>query len=149
MQCGGIIAGTILHSLDHSAASLHVPDILWFDVNCPKFGLMAEMCRITRACFVDDLQASSFTSHFATVVILSTSRCTKRRLNLTNDMQIRWIHVLSNETVYFRERWWMIHQHPKWRWRQGQRKGRQPTKVPSNNRKVQRVDLVLQTVSNG
>lgn len=105
MQCGGIIAGTILHSLDHSAASLHVPDILWFDVNCPKFGLMAEMCRITRACFVDDLQASSFTSHFATVVILSTSRCTKRRLNLTNDMQIRWIHVLSNETVYFRERW--------------------------------------------
>ena len=54
MQCGGIIAGTILHSLDHSAASLHVPDILWFDVNCPKFGLMAEMCRITRACFVDD-----------------------------------------------------------------------------------------------
>ena len=53
-----LFTGTILHSLDHSGYA--IPDPLWFDVSCPKYGHMAELVRIVRVGFIDDLPGLAF-----------------------------------------------------------------------------------------
>lgn len=59
-----LFTGTILHSLDHSAAGYAIPDSLWFDVSCPKYGHMAELVRIVRVGFIDDLPGLAFHKSF-------------------------------------------------------------------------------------
>ena len=59
-----LFAGTVLHSLDHSCAGWNVKDPLWLNVDCPKFGRMAELSRIVRAGFVDDLAGLVFHKSF-------------------------------------------------------------------------------------
>ena len=53
-----------MHSLDHCAFSSILQDPLWLDVNCSEFGYMAELCRIVRASFSDDLQGLVFHKAF-------------------------------------------------------------------------------------
>ncbi|KAL7540989.1 hypothetical protein ACHAXR_011205 [Thalassiosira sp. AJA248-18] len=59
-----LFAGTALHSLDHSSATWNLKDELWLDVNCPKFGRMAEIGRVIRAAFTDDLACLAFHKSF-------------------------------------------------------------------------------------
>ena len=56
--------GTVLHSLDHTCAEHNLEDPLWLDVNCPKFGKMAEIGRIVRVGFVQDLHGLIFHRKF-------------------------------------------------------------------------------------
>eukprot|EP00540_Astrosyne_radiata_P003703 CAMPEP_0116846758 /NCGR_PEP_ID=MMETSP0418-20121206/14026_1 /TAXON_ID=1158023 /ORGANISM="Astrosyne radiata, Strain 13vi08-1A" /LENGTH=492 /DNA_ID=CAMNT_0004478067 /DNA_START=27 /DNA_END=1505 /DNA_ORIENTATION=- len=64
--CNGeaLFVGTVLHSLDHTMMEWIVEDPLWLDVDCPKFGLMAEMDRIVRMGFVPDLDGLYFHKSF-------------------------------------------------------------------------------------
>lgn len=59
-----LFAGSVLHSLDHSTAVSVIKDELWLDTSCPKFGCMAELGRIIRAGFADDLPGLLFHKSF-------------------------------------------------------------------------------------
>lgn len=56
--------GTILHSLDHTLMEWNLPDPLWLDVDNPRFGKMAEMGRIVRVGFVQDVPFLYFNKRF-------------------------------------------------------------------------------------
>lgn len=56
--------GTILHSLDHTLMDWNLPDPLWLDVDSPRFGKMAEMGRIVRVGFVQDVPFLYFNKRF-------------------------------------------------------------------------------------
>ena len=49
-----LFVGSILHSLDHISMEF-IEDALWLDVNSKKYGVTAEMGRLMRAGFVEDL----------------------------------------------------------------------------------------------
>jgi len=50
-----LFIGTVLHSLDHSLYEKTMRDILWIEPDCDEFKAVAELCRIVRASFVEDL----------------------------------------------------------------------------------------------
>jgi hypothetical protein len=50
-----MFVGTILHSLDHTLFNWNFSDPLWLDVDDPRFGKMAELCRVIKVGFVSDL----------------------------------------------------------------------------------------------
>jgi len=56
--------GTVLHSLDHCLLEWNLEDPLWLDTNDPKFGVMAELCRIVRVGFVQDVPFLYFNRRF-------------------------------------------------------------------------------------
>jgi hypothetical protein len=55
-----MFVGTVLHSLDHTTTDWNLEDPLWLDVNCPKYGLMAELGRIVKVGFVEDVPGLYF-----------------------------------------------------------------------------------------
>jgi len=59
-----LFVGTVLHSLDHTCMEWNLDDALWLDVDCPKFGKMAELGRIVRVGFVEDVPGLSFHKRF-------------------------------------------------------------------------------------
>jgi len=56
--------GTILHSLDHCLLEWNLEDPLWLDVDDPRFGKMAELGRIVRVGFVEDVPFLYFNKRF-------------------------------------------------------------------------------------
>jgi hypothetical protein len=56
--------GTIMHSLDHTLMEWNLPDPLWLDVDNPRFGKMAELGRIVRVGFVQDVPFLYFNKRF-------------------------------------------------------------------------------------
>lgn len=52
--------GTIMHSLDHSQLEWTMEDVLWLDVNHPKFARMAEMARVVVSGFTSDIPGLLF-----------------------------------------------------------------------------------------
>ena len=64
VHCEAMFAGTILHSLDHYQAECILQDPLWLNVNDTRFGKMAEMGRIVRAGFIEDLPGLYFSRRF-------------------------------------------------------------------------------------
>mmetsp|Transcript_3159 Transcript_3159/g.4682 ORF Transcript_3159/g.4682 Transcript_3159/m.4682 type:complete len:307 (-) Transcript_3159:797-1717(-) len=59
-----MFVGTVLHSLDHSLMDWNLEDPLWLDVDCPKFGKMAEIGRIVKVGFVKDVPFLYFHKRF-------------------------------------------------------------------------------------
>ena len=59
-----MFVGTILHSLDHTLAHWNLEDPLWLDVKDPRFGRMAELGRIVRVGFVEDIPFLYFHKRF-------------------------------------------------------------------------------------
>eukprot|EP00568_Trieres_chinensis_P006719 CAMPEP_0183295256 /NCGR_PEP_ID=MMETSP0160_2-20130417/3284_1 /TAXON_ID=2839 ORGANISM="Odontella Sinensis, Strain Grunow 1884" /NCGR_SAMPLE_ID=MMETSP0160_2 /ASSEMBLY_ACC=CAM_ASM_000250 /LENGTH=401 /DNA_ID=CAMNT_0025456711 /DNA_START=353 /DNA_END=1558 /DNA_ORIENTATION=+ len=59
-----MFVGTVLHSLDHTIMDVNLEDPLWLDVDCPKFGRMAELGRIVKVGFVSDLPGLMFHRRF-------------------------------------------------------------------------------------
>jgi len=59
-----LFVGTVVHSLDHTFLEWNVADPLWLDVKDKKFGKMAEICRIVRAGFTEDLPFLYFNKSF-------------------------------------------------------------------------------------
>jgi hypothetical protein len=59
-----MFVGTVLHSLDHTVVERNLEDPLWLDVNCPKYGRMAELGRIVRLGFVEDVPGLYFHKRF-------------------------------------------------------------------------------------
>lgn len=59
-----MFVGTVLHSLDHTLMEWNLPDPLWLDVDDPKFGKMAEMGRVVRVGFVQDVPFLYFNKRF-------------------------------------------------------------------------------------
>jgi hypothetical protein len=59
-----MFVGTVLHSLDHTLLERNLEDPLWLDVKCPKYGRMAEMGRIIRVGFVEDVPGLYFHKRF-------------------------------------------------------------------------------------
>jgi hypothetical protein len=57
--------GTILHSLDHTLMEWNLIDPLWLDVEDKKFGKMAELGRIVRVGFVEDVPCLYFNKRFS------------------------------------------------------------------------------------
>ena len=57
--------GTVLHSLDHTLMEWNMVDPLWLDVNDKKFGRMAELGRIVRVGFVEDVPFLYFNKRFS------------------------------------------------------------------------------------
>ena len=57
--------GTILHSLEHTLMEWNMVDPLWLDVDNEKFGKMAEIGRIVRAGFVEDVPGLYFNKRFS------------------------------------------------------------------------------------
>ena len=62
-----LFIGTIVHSLDHTVASWNLPDPLYLDVDrCePRFRVMAEVGRLVRAGFVDDIPFLLFRKNYS------------------------------------------------------------------------------------
>lgn len=62
-----LFIGTIVHSLDHTVASWNLPDPLYLDVDrCePRFRVMAEMGRLVRSGFVDDIPFLLFRKNYS------------------------------------------------------------------------------------
>ena len=56
--------GTILHSLDHTFLEWNLREALWLDVDNPRFGKMAELTRIVRVGFTEDLPFLYFHKRF-------------------------------------------------------------------------------------
>jgi len=56
--------GTILHSLDHTLMEWNVVDPLWLDTEDPKYGKMAELGRVVRVGFVEDVPFLYFNKRF-------------------------------------------------------------------------------------
>ena len=50
-----LFVGTIIHSLDHLMADRTLEDPLWLDIDHPKFGPMAEIGRIVKGGFLQDV----------------------------------------------------------------------------------------------
>eukprot|EP00930_Biecheleria_cincta_P054315 TRINITY_DN4033_c0_g1_i4.p1 TRINITY_DN4033_c0_g1~~TRINITY_DN4033_c0_g1_i4.p1 ORF type:complete len:611 (-),score=107.33 TRINITY_DN4033_c0_g1_i4:203-2035(-) len=50
-----LFLGTVLHSLDHALLEQNCADPLWLDVTSKRFGLMAEVLRLTLAGFNSDI----------------------------------------------------------------------------------------------
>ena len=59
-----LFVGTVLHSIDHTCMDINLEDPLWLNVDCPKFGKMAELCRIVNVGFVKDLPGLMFHKRF-------------------------------------------------------------------------------------
>lgn len=57
--------GTILHSLDHTLMEWNMVDPLWLDIEDKKFGKMAELGRIVRVGFVEDVPFLYFNKRFS------------------------------------------------------------------------------------
>ena len=62
-----LFIGTIVHSLDHTVASWGLPDPLYLDMDrCePRFRVMAEVGRLVRAGFVDDIPFLLFRKNYS------------------------------------------------------------------------------------
>jgi hypothetical protein len=58
--------GSVIHSLDHTLMEWNLQDPLWLDVDCAKFGLMAEFGRIVRVGFVEDIPMLTFNKNMRT-----------------------------------------------------------------------------------
>lgn len=56
--------GTVLHSLDHTLMDWNMKDPLWLDIDCPKFGKMAELGRVVKCGFVSDVPGLYFHKRF-------------------------------------------------------------------------------------
>ena len=56
--------GTVMHSLDHTCMDNNLDDPMWHDVNHPKFGRMAEVGRIVKVGFVQDVPGLIFEKRF-------------------------------------------------------------------------------------
>ena len=56
--------GTVMHSLDHTCMDNNLDDPMWLDVNHPKFGRMAEVGRIVKVGFVQDVPGLIFEKRF-------------------------------------------------------------------------------------
>lgn len=50
-----LFIGTVQHSIDHTLFARNLRDYLWLDINHSRFGAMAELTSIIRACFVEEL----------------------------------------------------------------------------------------------
>eukprot|EP00439_Symbiodinium_sp_Y106_P062293 s977_g9.t1 len=59
-----LFVGSVMHSLDHFSVTSAVMDILWFDVNSPKFGIMAQVCRVVRGGVSSELPGLLITTKF-------------------------------------------------------------------------------------
>ena len=59
-----LFVGTVLHSLDHTCMDRNLEDPLWLNVNCSKFGRMAELGRIVKVGFVKDVPGLMFHKRF-------------------------------------------------------------------------------------
>jgi len=57
--------GTVLHSLDHTLMEWNMIDPLWLDIEDKKFGKMAELGRIVRVGFVEDVPCLYFNKRFS------------------------------------------------------------------------------------
>jgi len=55
-----MFVGTILHSLDHTLMDWNMEDPLWLNVDDPRFGRMAEIGRIVKMGFVQDIPGLYF-----------------------------------------------------------------------------------------
>lgn len=64
VDCEAFFAGTILHSLDHALMEWNLEDPLWLDVDDLKYGKMAELGRIVRVGFVEDIPGFYFHKRF-------------------------------------------------------------------------------------
>jgi len=60
-----MFVGTVLHSLDHTLMEWNLPDPLFLDIDDPKFGRMAEIGRIIRVGFVQDVPGLYFNKRFS------------------------------------------------------------------------------------
>jgi len=56
--------GTVMHSLDHTCMDNNLDDPMWLDVNHSKFGRMAEVGRIVKVGFVQDVPGLIFEKRF-------------------------------------------------------------------------------------
>ena len=59
-----MFVGTVLHSLDHTLMEWNLEDPLWLDVNDTRFGVMAQIGRIVRVGFVEDVPLLYFHKRF-------------------------------------------------------------------------------------
>lgn len=59
-----MFVGTVLHSLDHTLMHWNLEDPLWLDVDDPRFGRMAEIGRIVKVGFVEDVPFLYFHKRF-------------------------------------------------------------------------------------
>lgn len=59
-----LFVGTIIHSLDHTFQEWNLTDPLWLNIDNPKFGKMAELGRIVRIGFVEDVPFLYFNKRF-------------------------------------------------------------------------------------
>jgi hypothetical protein len=59
-----MFVGTVLHSLDHTLMHWNLEDPLWLDVDDPRFGRMAELGRIVKVGFVEDVPFLYFHKRF-------------------------------------------------------------------------------------
>lgn len=59
-----MFVGTVLHSLDHTLMHWNLKDPLWLDVDDPRFGRMAELGRIVKVGFVEDVPFLYFQKRF-------------------------------------------------------------------------------------
>jgi len=64
IHCEALFAGTVLHSVDHALAEWNLKDPLWLDVSDPKFGKMAELGRIVRVGFIENIDGLYFRRKF-------------------------------------------------------------------------------------
>ena len=64
IQCEALFSGTILHSIDHAMAEWNLEDPLWLDTSDSKFGKMAELGRIVRVGFIENLNGIYFHRKF-------------------------------------------------------------------------------------
>ena len=55
-----MFVGTILHSLDHTFMDWNLQDPLWLDIDDPRFGAMAQLGRIVKMGFVQDVPGLYF-----------------------------------------------------------------------------------------
>jgi len=56
--------GTVIHSLDHSAAEWNMEDPLWLNINHAKYGKMAEISRVVRCGFLEQHPSFMFHQYF-------------------------------------------------------------------------------------
>lgn len=59
-----LFVGTVLHSLDHTCMDRNLEDPLWLNINCSRFGRMAELGRIVKVGFVQDVPGLIFHKRF-------------------------------------------------------------------------------------
>jgi len=64
VQGEAMFVGTVLHSLDHTLMNWNLEDPLWLDVDDPRFGRMAQIGRIVKVGFVQDVPLLYFHKRF-------------------------------------------------------------------------------------